>query len=75
MIFLVFIFGLIIGSFLNAVIYRLHKGKTIVNDRSICPHCKHVLGVWDLIPVPKFHFFVGEMPLLPQKKFPGSIQW
>jgi len=59
------IFGLIIGSFINVVIYRLplmimhHNGeaKTPFNlwkPSSHCPHCKHPLRVIDNIPVVSF---------------------
>jgi prepilin signal peptidase PulO-like enzyme (type II secretory pathway) len=55
--------GLAFGSFVNALVWRLHeqgqhkKTKTkkadlsIVNGRSICPHCRHKLAWNDLIPV------------------------
>ncbi|MFI5240545.1 MAG: prepilin peptidase [Candidatus Saccharimonadia bacterium] len=45
------IIGLIIGSFINAVVWRVHEKRTIGNDRSICPNCHHVLAPIDLIPV------------------------
>ena len=48
---IIFIFGLIIGSFLNVVIFRLENGEKIVNDRSKCLHCGHTLEWYDLIPV------------------------
>ncbi|MBX4205131.1 MAG: prepilin peptidase [Candidatus Doudnabacteria bacterium] len=54
-----FISGLIIGSFLNAAIYRLWTGQGIVYERSICPHCKHVLSAWDLVPVFSYLFLGG----------------
>jgi len=57
---LAFIFGLIIGSFLNCVIYRLEEGKSFLKGRSFCPHCKHVLGLLDLIPVFSFIFLKGK---------------
>jgi leader peptidase (prepilin peptidase)/N-methyltransferase len=44
-------FGLIIGSFLNVVIYRLPRGESIILPPSHCPQCDHRLGLWDLIPV------------------------
>jgi prepilin signal peptidase PulO-like enzyme (type II secretory pathway) len=44
------IFGLIIGSFLNAVIYRLHSGDSIINSRSKCVHCNKQLKAYDLVP-------------------------
>lgn len=52
--FLVFMFGLAIGSFLNVVIYRLAHGGSIVFDRSRCPHCGHVLAWYELIPLASF---------------------
>jgi prepilin signal peptidase PulO-like enzyme (type II secretory pathway) len=45
-----FITGMIIGSFINALEYRTEKGLSI-NGRSFCPHCKHQLAWYDLIPV------------------------
>ena len=56
----VFIFGLIIGSFLNVVICRLESGEKIINDRSRCPHCRHNLAWRDLIPVLSFIFLKGK---------------
>jgi prepilin signal peptidase PulO-like enzyme (type II secretory pathway) len=55
----IFIFSLIIGSFLNSVIYRLKFGGSIIFGRSRCPHCRHLLGFWDLIPVLSFIFLRG----------------
>ncbi len=54
--------GLCAGSFVNALIYRLHEQRraktrqskkelSIVSGRSICPHCRHELAVKDLVPV------------------------
>ena len=45
-----FIFGLIIGSFLNALIYRLEIGKGL-GGRSFCPHCRAKINWYDLFPV------------------------
>ncbi|MBL7022368.1 prepilin peptidase [Patescibacteria group bacterium] len=45
------IFGLIIGSFLNAVIYRLKSGDSIVKSRSKCTHCQRQLKAKDLVPL------------------------
>lgn len=55
----IFIFGLIIGSFLNALIYRLHIGESIAHGRSKCPHCGHVLAWTDLVPVISFLLLKG----------------
>lgn len=43
--------GLVLGSFVNALVWRLHKQKDWVNDRSECDNCHHKLGTLDLIPV------------------------
>lgn len=43
-------FGLLIGSFLNVVIYRVPQGMTL-GGRSMCPHCQHQIRAWDNIPV------------------------
>lgn len=48
--------GLMIGSFLNVVIYRLPHGETIVHGRSHCPNCGHSLSGLDLVPVFSFLF-------------------
>lgn len=47
----IFIFGLLIGSFLNVCIYRLPKEESIVRPPSHCGACDHRLGPMDLIPV------------------------
>ncbi len=51
---IVFIFGLVIGSFLNVVIWRLHTGESALKGRSYCPKCKHRLDFFDLFPVMSF---------------------
>lgn len=48
---LLILLGLVLGSFVNALVWRLHQKKNWVSDRSECDHCHHKLGVWDLIPV------------------------
>jgi leader peptidase (prepilin peptidase)/N-methyltransferase len=47
----VFIFGLCIGSFLNVCIYRLPESKSIVQPRSMCPHCGTLIRFYDNIPI------------------------
>jgi prepilin signal peptidase PulO-like enzyme (type II secretory pathway) len=55
----VFVLGLCIGSFLNCLIYRLEKEKSL-KGRSFCPHCKHTLSWKDLVPVFSFLFLRGK---------------
>jgi len=52
---LAFFLGLIFGSFLNCLIYRLHNHKTILG-RSFCPKCKQKIKWYDNIPVISFIF-------------------
>src|SRR6056297_187760 len=51
MIIFIFILGLIGGSFLNVVIYRLPLKKSIIFPSSHCPYCETKLKYYDLIPV------------------------
>ena len=44
------IFGFIVGSFLNVVIYRLNTKKTL-GGRSMCMSCSSTIQWYDLIPV------------------------
>ena len=58
--FFIFLFGLIVGSFLNCVIYRLETSGSFLKGRSFCPHCKHQLNFWDLIPIFSFLWLKGK---------------
>lgn len=46
-----FIFGMMVGSFLNVVIYRLPLGKSVVKPRSFCPGCGKTISWYENIPV------------------------
>ena len=48
---IVFLFGLIIGSFLNVCILRIPGGKSIVLPASACPKCGAAIRPYDNIPV------------------------
>ncbi len=52
--------GLIIGSFLNVLIYRMPIGKSIVKPRSYCPKCKKPIKFYDNIPVISFIILRGK---------------
>lgn len=56
--FFVFIFGLIIGSFLNCLIWRIYKEET-VGGRSYCPRCRHQIVWYDNIPLLSFLLLRG----------------
>jgi len=46
-----FLFGLVIGSFLNVVIGRLPAGRSIVHPGSACPQCGAAIRWYDNVPV------------------------
>ena len=56
--FLVFVFGLAIGSFLNVLIYRLPYKKSFLG-RSFCLRCRKRISWSDNIPVISFFFLRG----------------
>ncbi|MCR4427794.1 MAG: prepilin peptidase [Caldiserica bacterium] len=55
-----FLFGLVIGSFLNSVIYRLPRKIPLSKGRSFCPKCGHGLKAFDLVPLFSFLFLKGK---------------
>ena len=56
----VFIFGLIIGSFLNVVIYRVPRNQSIINPPSHCPKCNTKLKWYDMIPLLSYIILKGK---------------
>ncbi len=54
------LYGLITGSFLNVLIYRIPRGESIVLPPSHCPSCNHRLGVLDLFPVLSYLWLGGK---------------
>ena len=53
------LFGLVIGSFLNVVIYRLPRQVPFLAGRSVCPHCNAQLKWYHNIPVLSFALLGG----------------
>jgi len=51
--------GLVVGSFLNALIYRLKTKESILRGRSLCPNCRKPLAWHDLIPIFSFIMLGG----------------
>jgi len=49
--FYVFVFGAVVGSFLNVVIYRLPRQQSLVRPRSACPSCGATIRWFDNIPI------------------------
>jgi len=54
-----FVFGLVVGSFLNVVIYRLPKRESIVFPGSHCPECDAAIKPYDNIPVLSYAILGG----------------
>lgn len=48
---IVFIYGILIGSFLNVLIYRIPKKENFVKTRSHCMSCGYQLKWYDLVPL------------------------
>ena len=48
---LIFIYGIVIGSFLNVCIYRIPLGEDIVKPHSHCMTCGYQLKWYDLVPL------------------------
>ena len=56
---IVFLFGIVFGSFLNVCIYRIPKKENIVSERSHCMECGHELAWYDLFPLFSYIFLKG----------------
>lgn len=57
---LAFVFGLIIGSFVNVLIYRLPAHENITTEHSHCMACNHKLKWYDLFPLFSWLFLGGK---------------
>ncbi len=54
-----FLLGLVAGSFLNVVIYRLPRSESVVTPRSHCPQCGTTVRWFDNIPLLSFVLLGG----------------
>ena len=66
-----FVFGTIIGSFLNVCIYRIPQEKSIIAPSSHCPRCKTPIRFYDNIPLVSFVILRGrcrvcQVPISPR---------
>lgn len=57
---MLFVIGLCMGSFLNVLVLRIDNLSTVWKGRSVCPHCKHMLAWYDLIPLFSFATLLGK---------------
>ena len=56
----IFIFGAIMGSFYNVVIYRIPNGKSILYPPSGCPECGQLIKYYDNIPIISYIILKGK---------------
>lgn len=57
---ILFIMGIIFGSFYNVVGYRIPKGESILYPSSHCTKCNNKLKYYELIPILSFIFLGGK---------------
>ena len=57
---IVFLYGIVIGSFLNVCIYRIPKGESVAKEHSHCMSCGYRLRWYDLIPIFSWIFLRGK---------------
>jgi len=55
----IFVFGCVVGSFLNVCIYRMPRGESIVHPPSHCPHCNYSIPWYLNIPLFTWVFLRG----------------
>ena len=79
----VFLFGIVIGSFLNVLIYRIPRGLDFKKGSSFCTTCKHPLKWYDLFPLFSWLFLGGKCryckakisPIYPIVEATNGILW
>ncbi len=63
----VFLYSIVIGSFLNVCILRIPLKQTVVSKRSHCMKCGHTLAWYDLFPLFSYLFLKGKCRYCKQK--------
>jgi leader peptidase (prepilin peptidase) / N-methyltransferase len=56
----IFFLGLIFGSFINVIVYRLPRGQSVICPPSHCPKCQHPIGWKDNIPILSYLLLRGK---------------
>ncbi|MBW1679092.1 MAG: prepilin peptidase, partial [Deltaproteobacteria bacterium] len=69
--FFAFLFGSVVGSFLNVCIHRLPRGESIIYPSSHCPQCHQSIRFYDNIPIISYLLLRGkcrfcDAPISPQ---------
>ncbi|NLC68405.1 MAG: prepilin peptidase [Clostridiaceae bacterium] len=80
---LVFVLGLVVGSFLNVCIYRVPRKESVVVGASHCTRCGRNLKWYDMVPVLSYillkgrcRFCKGRISLrYPAVEFLNGITW
>ena len=57
---IIFIIGILFGSFYSLAVYRIPKKQDITHTHSYCPNCNHKLGFFELIPILSYIFLGGK---------------
>jgi len=57
---IIFIIGLVIGSFSNVCIYRIPRNESLVRPGSHCPQCSKPISFYDNIPVISYILLKGK---------------
>jgi len=65
-----FIFGAVVGSFLNVCIFRIPAKTSIIKPLSQCPHCHHPVRFYDNIPLISYIVLRGKC-----RDCEGKISW
>lgn len=55
-----FVFGTIVGSFLNVCIIRLPRSKSVISPPSHCPQCQSPIRFYDNIPILSYLILLGK---------------
>src|SRR5512137_588828 len=55
-----FVFGCIVGSFLNVCIYRMPLSQSVISPPSHCPHCKYSIPWFLNIPLVTWLYLGGK---------------
>ena len=58
--FVAFVFGMVVGSFLNVCICRIPKNESIVSPPSHCPYCSYQIRWYDNIPLVSYLLLRGK---------------
>ena len=56
---IIFVFGAVVGSFLNVCILRIPKSESVVYPGSHCPNCKAPIAFYDNLPLISFLLLRG----------------